>query len=195
MSTMSPVRKLTVPLAFAVAAALITAVLMSTVFSPARFNAQTRTASSYAEDRAAIEDLQARYLFALDFHDPDLYVSTFTEDGVLDYGSGDVKGRQAIKDVIAKMPSPAAVAGKRAGAARHNISNIVIKVDGNKASGRSYWFHYSNDNPDRRGVFGGFGHYEDELVKVNGKWLFTKRTIFNEGRDEWAYKGVKNPAW
>jgi len=76
---------------------------------------------------------------------------------VLDYGSGDVKGRQAIKDVIARMPSPTAVAGKRAGAARHNISNIVIKVD--------------------------------------GKWLFTKRTIFNEGRDEWAYKGGKNPAW
>jgi hypothetical protein len=188
-------RKLTVPLAFAVAAALITAVLMSTVFSPASVNAQARTASSYAEDRAAIEDLQARYLFALDFHDPDLYVSTFTEDGVLDYGSGDVKGRQAIKDVIAKMPSPAVVAGKRPGAARHNISNIVIKVDGNKATGRSYWFHYSNDNPDRRGVFDGFGHYEDELVKVNGKWLFTKRTIFNEGRDEWAYKGGRNPAW
>jgi hypothetical protein len=56
-------------------------------------------------------------------------------------------------------------------------------------------FHYSNDNPDRRGVFDGFGHYEDELAKVNGKWLFTKRKIYNEGRDEWAYKGVKNPAW
>ena len=61
--------------------------------------------------------------------------------------------------------------------------------------GRSYWFHYSNDNPQRRGVFDGFGHYEDELVKVNGKWLFTKRKIYNEGRDEWAYKDGKSPAW
>jgi hypothetical protein len=77
---------------------------MSTVFNPASFNAQDRTAGSYAEDRAAIEDLQARYLFALDFHDPDLYVSTFTEDGVLDYGSGDVKGRKAIKDVSKRKP-------------------------------------------------------------------------------------------
>jgi hypothetical protein len=151
--------------------------------------------SSYAEDRAAIEDLQARYLFALDFHDPDLYVSTFTEDGVLDVGSGEIKGRQAIKGVIAGMPNPKPVAGKRAGAARHNISNIVIRVDGNTASGRSYWFHYSNDNPERRGVFDGFGHYEDDLAKVNGKWFFTKRRIYNEGRDEWAYKGGKNPAW
>jgi hypothetical protein len=71
----------------------------------------------------------------------------------------------------------------------------VIKVEGNTAVGRSYWFHYSNDNPERRDVFDGFGHYEDELVKVHGKWLFTKRKIFNEGRDEWAYKGGKNPAW
>ena len=30
---------------------------------------------------------------------------------------------------------------------------------------------------------------------INGKWLFTKRKIYNEGRDEWAYKGSKNPAW
>ena len=188
-------RNMTVPLAFAGVAALVTAILISIASSPVSFYAQARPGSSYAEDRAAIEDLQARYLFALDFHDPDLYVSTFTEDGVLDYGSGEVKGRQAIKDVIAKMPNPRATAGLRPAAARHNISNIVIKVDGNKAAGRSYWFHYSNDNPERRGVFDGFGHYEDELVKVNGKWLFTKRKIYNEGRDEWSYKGGKNPAW
>jgi SnoaL-like protein len=185
-------RKMTVPLACAAMGALVAVVVMSMTSGTLSSYAQV---SSYAEDRAAIEDLQARYLFALDFHDPDLYVSTFTEDGVLDYGSGDVKGRQAIKEVIARMPSPRPVEGKRAGAARHNISNIVIKVDGNKAIGRSYWFHYSNDNPDRRGVFDGFGHYEDELIKVNGKWLFTKRKILNEGRDEWAYQGVKNPAW
>jgi hypothetical protein len=147
--------------------------------------------SSYGDDRAVIEDLQARYLFALDFHDPDLYVSTFTPDGVLDYGSGEVKGREAIKEVIARMPKPAATPGLRAAAARHNISNIVIKVDADKAASRSYWFHYSNDNPQRKGVFDGFGHYEDELLKVNGKWLFTKRKIYNEARDEWAYKGGK----
>jgi SnoaL-like domain len=188
-------RNMTVPLAFAAVAALVTAVLMSIASSPVSFYAQGRPVNSYGDDRAAIDDLQARYLFALDFHDPDLYVSTFTEDGVLDYGSGEVKGRQAIKDVIAKMPNPRATAGLRPAAARHNISNIVIKVDGNKAVGRSYWFHYSNDNPERRGVFDGFGHYEDELVKVNGKWLFTKRKIYNEGRDEWAYKSSKNPAW
>ena len=86
-------RKLTVPLLFAAVAALITIAVMSMVSRPVTSYAQTRPDSSYGDDRAAIEDLQARYLFALDFHDPDLYVSTFTEDGVLDYGSGEVKGR------------------------------------------------------------------------------------------------------
>jgi hypothetical protein len=179
-------RKLTMPLATAAAAVLIIVAATSIT---------SRAADGYADDRAAIEDLQARYLFALDFRDPDLYASTFTETGILDVGSGEIKGRQAIKDTIARMPAPAPAPGMRAGAARHNISNIVIKVTGNTAVSRSYWFHYSNDNPKRTGVFDGFGHYEDELAKVKGQWLFTKRRIYNEGRDEWAYKGGTNPAW
>src|SRR6516165_11085897 len=107
-------RKMTVPLAFAVIGALITGAVISITTSAVSFYAQARPVNSYAEDRAAIEDLQARYLFALDFHDPDLYVSTFTEDGVLDYVSGEVKGRQESKDVIARMPNPKQVAGKQA---------------------------------------------------------------------------------
>ncbi|HXY79441.1 MAG TPA: nuclear transport factor 2 family protein, partial [Candidatus Bathyarchaeia archaeon] len=65
------------------------------------------TQSSYADDRAAIEDLQARYMFALDFKDADTYASTFAPDGVLDYGP-QVKGRDAIKKVIADMGKRAA---------------------------------------------------------------------------------------
>jgi len=155
-------------------------------------------ATSYAEDRAAIENLQARYLFAMNFHDPDLYVTTFTEDGILDVGSGEIRGRKAIKDVIARMPNPkppAPDSGLWPAVGRHNISNIVIKVEGNKATGRAYWFHYSNDNPKRSAIFDGFGHYEDELVKVNGQWLFSTRRIYNENRKEWAFAGGTNPAW
>jgi hypothetical protein len=182
------VRKLILPLITAGVAVLVTLAVSSMT--------STAAGSSYAEDRSAIEDLQARYLFALDFKDPDLYVTTFTEDGVLDVGSGEIRGRKAIHDVIAKMPNPqtSSADGLRPAVGRHNISNIVLKVTGNKAVGRSYWFHYSNDNPQRKGVFDGFGHYEDELVKVNGQWLFTKRRIYNEQRAEWAHKGG-NPAW
>ena len=158
--------------------------------------------TSYGEDRAQIEDLQARYLFALDFHDPKLYASTFTPDGILDYGEGDVQGREAIIKVISGMPGnrPAAAPADgtpalRPAAGRHQITNIVIKVTGNKAVSRSSWFHVGNDNPQRSNTIGGFGHYEDDLVKVNGQWFFTKRKIYNEGSAKWQYKGTGNPAW
>jgi hypothetical protein len=183
-------RKSTIALTSAIGGLLFGVLAASSVSSAAG-------GSSYGEDRALIENLQARYLFALDFHDADLYVTTFTPDGVLDYGTGDVRGREAIKKVIAGMPGNAAAqetTGLRPAAGRHHISNIVLQIDGDRAIGRAYWFHTGNDNPERRSVLGGFGHYEDELVRVNGEWLFSKRTIYNEGVAEWAAKDG-NPAW
>ena len=51
--------------------------------------AAAAAAAGYGEDRAQIEDLQARYLFALDFHDPQLYASTwfFTKRTIFNEGS------------------------------------------------------------------------------------------------------------
>jgi uncharacterized protein (TIGR02246 family) len=155
--------------------------------------------TSYAEDRAQIEDLQARYMFALDFRDADTYASTFTEDGLLDYGPV-VKGRDAIRKMILGMAKTDAdraakdTSGLRPSAGRHNISNMVIKIEGERAVGRAYWFHYSTNNPNRTAQLDSFGNYEDEMVKVNGKWLFSKRKIYNELVADWVYKGP-NPAW
>jgi hypothetical protein len=119
---------------------------------------------------------------------------------VLDYGAGEVRGRDAIRDLIAGMNRKAEAeaakdaSGLRAAAGRHNIANIVVKVDGDKAFGRAYWFHLGNNNPGRTAVLNSFGHYEDEMIKVDGKWLFSKRKIYNEQVAEWAAKG-KNPCW
>jgi SnoaL-like domain len=65
-------------------------------------------------------------------------VTTFTQDGILDIGSGEIRGRKAIHDVIAKMPNSRTTEnGLRPASARHIISNIVLKIDGNKAVGRA----------------------------------------------------------
>ena len=158
---------------------------------------------SYAEDRALIEDLAARYLFALDFRDAKAYSETFTEDGILDYGRGEVKGRKAIFELIDGMNQRAREAaakdtsGLRPAKGRHNISNMVIKVEGNEgnmAKMVAYWFHHGNDNPERKAAATAYGHYEDELTKVNGRWLFSKRKIYNEQVAEWAAP-PGNPSW
>ena len=173
---------------------------VAVVLLSAAATTSTTTQSSYADDRAAIEDLQARYMFALDFKDADTYASTFTPDGVLDYGP-QVKGRDAIKKVVADMAKRAADQAAKAeepgmwpSVGRHNISNIVIKIDGDHATGRAYWFHYSNNTPKRTAQLDSFGNYEDEMVKVDGKWYFSKRKIYNEQVKDWIYTGG-NPAW
>ena len=156
-------------------------------------------AEGYGDDRAMIEDLQARYLFALDFQDADSYAATFTEDGVLDYGTGEIKGRDAIAEVVSGMRGNAAQQGQSETAelypstGRHNITNIVIKVDGDTATSASYWFHVGNANEERNAQINSYGHYEDELVKVDGEWLFSKRKIYNEQVEEWI-GGTENPA-
>jgi hypothetical protein len=154
--------------------------------------------TSYAADRAQIEDLQARYLFALDFRDAEAYAATFAEDGVLDYGAGKIVGRKAIAEMVAGLRAGAErqrgadTSGLRPAAGRHNISNIVVEIDGNRARGTAYWFHMGNANAERAAQLNSFGHYEDELVKVDGRWLFSLRKIYNEQIAEWV-AGFENP--
>lgn len=169
------------------------------LFLTAIFN-NMAAADSYAEDRALIEDLAARYLFALDFRDAKAYSETFTEEGILDYGMGEVKGRKAIFELIdglhkrAREEAAKDTSGLRPAAGRHNISNMVIKVDGNTARMVAYWFHHGNDTPERSSSVTSYGHYVDELVKANGNWLFSKRKIYNEQVDDWAAP-PGNPSW
>jgi hypothetical protein len=159
----------------------------------------TASAASYAEDRAAIVDLQGRYLFAMDFQDAETYASTFAEDGVINWAQGEVKGRKAIYEFMSSgtyNPTRNAEKGKWPAASRHFITNQVIKVEGNTARALTYWFQATNNTADRRTmVLGLFGHYEDELVKIKGQWYFKKRTIYNEGLEGRHKAGQKNPAW
>jgi hypothetical protein len=156
-------------------------------------------ADSYAEDRAAITDLQGRYLFALDFQDAGTYASTFAEDGVINWAGGEIKGRKAIYEFMSSgtyNPASSAEKGKWPAASRHFITNQVIKVEGNTAKALTYWFQATNNTADRRTmVLGLFGHYEDELIKIDGQWYFKKRTIYNEGLEGRHKAGQDNPAW
>jgi SnoaL-like domain len=153
----------------------------------------------YAQDRAEIEDLQSRYLFALDWQDPELYASTFTTDGVLIWAGGTVNGRGAIVKEMTQARAvdaraAAGVAPLRPARRRHFITNVVLRIEGDRATDRAYWFEFNDDGRDRRPYLGAYGHYEDELRRVDGQWRFTKRHIFNEQRDDMVATAV-NPAW
>jgi ketosteroid isomerase-like protein len=135
---------------------------------------------SYAEDRAEIENLMARYLFALDFFDADAYAETFAEDGVLDWAMGTVEGREAIRAEAAGMKASMAQVFGGDTKIRHFVTNIAISVEGSRAKTRAAWFEAYNNGPDGSPKMGTFGHYEDELARIGGRWLFKRRKIVNE---------------
>jgi len=143
-------------------------------------------ASGYAEDRAAILQLEADYLFALDWGDPDSYAALFAPEGVLEWAGGTAVGPEAIhrelgvyKEAIKQYYGETNEAGQPI-VLRHFITNQSIHVQGDRAKGRVYWFEMANNTPDNSPKIGSYGHYEDEMRKVDGVWKFVSRKIFNE---------------
>jgi ketosteroid isomerase-like protein len=177
------------PLALAAAALLV-------VGAPPAMSAQPTYGPRYAQDRAEIEDLMSRYLFAMDYGDFDAYVETFTEDGVLEFSRSTSRGRAEIKKAVAvfkeaigklykdKEGNPATL--------RHVLLQAVIRVEADHAWTRSLWVEMANDGANGTLKMGTFGIYEDELQRVKGHWLFSRRRVLNEFL-EGRHSGPDNP--
>jgi hypothetical protein len=151
---------------------------------------------SYADDRAEIEDLMARYLFAIDYLDWNSYVATFAEDGELEFARGSARGRAAIREMVAKFSEGIAryyhTEDGAAAKLRHVILQSVIRVEGERAWARSLWLEMANHGPGDTMKMGTYGVYEDELDRSSGRWLFTRRRILNEFLEGRA-SGPSNP--
>jgi len=140
---------------------------------------------TYAQDRAEIEDLMARYLYAFDWQDAEAYAATFAEDGVLEFAGGTERGHEQLKQVMIDMAAREKAKADasfpyRRHRVRHYVTNLVLEIDGDSARSTSYWWEFNNDARAGRPYLGTYGHYEDELKRVNGRWLFAYRKIFNE---------------
>jgi len=139
---------------------------------------------TYAQDRAEIEDLMARYLFAIDYFDWDAYVATFAPDGELEFASGKSVGRDAIRTAVTNFSTGIArfyhtEDGKMA-ILRHVVLQSSIRVEGERAWGRTLWLEMANHGPGDTMKMGTYGIYEDEFKKVDGHWLIARRNVLNE---------------
>jgi hypothetical protein len=149
-----------------------------------------------AEDLIAIEHLMVGvYPKALDSRDWKTYASLFTEDGELIQGTNVIKGPAAIEERFSNPPPRPAPAAADAAAAnaggepaaprprpitKHVVTNLDIKLDGDRATATGYWQTISTRQTGT--VVAGAGHYVDELERVNGQWKFKKREIVNPSR-------------
>lgn len=146
--------------------------------------AEQQYGASYAADRAEIEDLMARYLFAIDYFDWDAYVATFAPDGELEFASGTSKGRDAIRTAVTNFSKGIGkfyhTADGNPAKLRHVILQSTIRVEGDHAWARSLWLEMANHGEGDQPKIGTYGMYEDEMVKLDGRWLFRKRNVLND---------------
>jgi uncharacterized protein (TIGR02246 family) len=124
-------------------------------------------------DRVEIEDLIARYNKAIDTGDAEAWANTFTPDGEFHGVVGDFVGREALVSFVKAYSTEEQFA--EFAAAQHWVTNIVLTGDGDDAE---LFAHVMMVLPTPEGGRITFvAHYEDELRRVNGRWLFTKRHV------------------
>ena len=159
------------------------AVVAALLVMPALVSAQENLGTY--EDRVAVEDVMARYVWSVDSLDADGYVAVFTPDAVIDSNGQIIKGHAEIRKVVTGLVARQdenRAKGLPAGKLYHVISSprITFPKPG-EALYQSYWQTMRKDK-DGRMITGGMGRSEDHLVKRNGRWLiqFRKLTVFTE---------------
>ena len=137
------------------------------------------------QDRIAVEDVMARYVWAVDSLDAEGYVAVFTDDAVIDSNGNISKGRAEIRAIVTnliKRRDDNKAKGLPASNLCHVISNVRITFPSpNDAVHLSYWQTVRRDT-DSKMTVAAMGRSEDRLVKRNGKWLIQSRklTVFTD---------------
>ena len=136
--------------------------------------AQTRTATVLmAQDAHEITQLYSTMYQGSDFRDAGLWLSTFAEDGVFRFPSGDeVVGKQALAEWRARSFRGRVGDSKR----RHYFPNIRLTPtpDGG-ATAHAYWVEL--DVRGQQATIANTGTADDVFVKTADGWKFKSHAV------------------
>ena len=126
-----------------------------------------------AQDAHEIRQLYATMYQGSDFRDADLWLSTFAEDGVFVFPTGDeVAGRAALSEWRAKSFRGETGDSKR----RHAFTTIrMTPTPDGEASVRAYWVEL--DVSVRPSAIKNTGTADDIFVKTSDGWKFKRHTV------------------
>ena len=125
-------------------------------------------------DRLDIQELVARYNWAIDTHDGEGVAATFVPDGAFEMGARFIQGHDALVAFgsgVHLPPRPATWGNQ------HWVTNMVLEGDAERVTARSYLARHTVDG-EEKGV-ATIGHYLDQLVKLDGHWRFQHRLFRN----------------
>lgn len=122
------------------------------------------------EDHIAIEQLYARYTFALDLHDVEGWLGCWTVEGAMNhYKSGIIAGHAELRRTIE------AVIGNPLANGYHWNTAIVLEPADYGVAGKCY--HMYLYAPEGMGEVKSALYYRDQIVCREGEWKFLRRTI------------------
>lgn len=115
----------------------------------------------------AIQQLVARYNFAIDGGDGQSFAQCFVPDGRFTWSDSDViEGGPALAKFGCSLTY--------LGVIRHVVTSCLIEGGGDRASCRAYCQVFGIDGEGRSYVLSQ-GVYHDSLVQVEGSWRFEER--------------------
>ena len=122
------------------------------------------------EDYIAIQQLYARYAFAVDTGDKEGWLACWIEDGALETSTGQLnQGPEALRALVEAQVSNPNEKGY------HWNGNLVIEPAEFGATGKTYLMFVRALSV--QGELGYSLYYTDELVKQAGRWLFRRRKL------------------
>ena len=123
------------------------------------------------KDYEEIKALYARYNQGSDFQDAELFVSAFSEDGVIERANGRVEGMAALRAERAERYQ-----GRTGDVGRRHLNgSFLITPTSGGAKGRAYWLLM--DVTTRPPTITASGFYEDSFVRTSSGWRIKHRTL------------------
>lgn len=124
-----------------------------------------------AQLQADVVDAVTRYATGLDTRDWDLFHSAFTDDAAIDYGP--LMGSfTSAADFTAYMREAHAPAGLSV----HRMTNVVVRVDGDTITARTYGDALLQYREDPSTYDHSAGYYDDVLVRTPNGLKIASRT-------------------
>jgi 3-phenylpropionate/cinnamic acid dioxygenase small subunit len=127
------------------------------------------------EDHEEIQRVLLNYGRFLDARRLVDYANLFAKNGEWVGGFGIVKTPKAILEFMEKNIGT----GANTTRTYHLLSNFMIDVKGDEATAWSRWA-FVTATPDQKPNMAQGGHYEDKLVREDGKWKFQQRIAFTD---------------
>jgi hypothetical protein len=130
------------------------------------------------EDYNAIQQLYSRYTFAFDLRDIDAWVACYTLDGSFEWAEGgeSIGHPPFVRKGHAELRALAeASIARPAGKGYHWNANLLLTPTATGVHGQCYLMFVRS--PAGLGTIDVATHYSDDLVKIDGNWLFQRRVV------------------